>query len=81
MVKVTITAEEHLTKELIEFLKRMELAGLEYQIEKSSFQSNKTELEADLKNLRTNQSKTYTLEQADSILEEAISKYESRNSG
>ena len=81
MIKMTIRAEEHLSKRLVEFLDGLEKEGLAYEIEPNSFESNQIELASNLKEAQSEKTKTYTLEEADSILEEATNKYESRTSG
>lgn len=80
MVKFTIEAKDHLELKLIQFLDELKSEGLNYEIEKSSFEENQTELKQAFNDIGTKNTKTYTLEEADSILEEAITKYENRAS-
>ena len=81
MIKVTIRAEDHLSGKITKFLRELEKEGLTYEIQPNSFEANQAELEANLTKLQSGESKTYTIGEADSFLEEAITKYKSRTSG
>lgn len=80
MVKFTIEAKDHLELKLIQFLDELKSEGLNYEIQKSSFEENQTEMKLAFEEIGTKNTKTYTLDEADSILEEAITKYENRAS-
>lgn len=80
MIKVTISAEDHLKDKIVEVLNELQQEGLSYNIEANTFEQNQKELQESLKNISANNAKTYTLEEADSILEEAITHYEDKAS-
>ncbi|NVJ46112.1 MAG: hypothetical protein HWE07_03260 [Cytophagia bacterium] len=79
MAILKIKVEGHLKDRLLEALKDFESYGIQIE-EESTFEQTQAELYQEFNRYQSGQAKTYSLEEADLILEEAITKYENKTS-
>lgn len=79
MAILKIKVEDHLKDRLLEALKDFESDGIQIE-EESTFEQTQAELHQEFDRYQSGKVKTYSLEEADLILEEAITKYENKTS-